>query len=352
MEILEVKEYLLYHTFRELEKKHGVQVSFSKNYYKFSLNYSMIDSKENDSLAKECRGLILTCDPDCKKIYNQLNLNESNKNKFLDICPGKTKILAYPFSRFFNYGQACCANIDFSDKNLSIYEKMDGTLCIVYFDPIIKEWCVGTRSCPDADLKIDGWDFTFRSLFEKALLDSHKLSFVDFTSILNKDKTYMYELTSPYNQVVVRYNLTSLTFIGIRDNLTLMENKPDKYWVSSIPLAPKYNIYYIDELIKLISSLDPLVHEGVVICDSKFNRVKLKNVNYVLYHRAKDLLTSSPRNCLEIILRGKDDDLLSIVADEIADKVRDMKRKLSLFIDKYLTPENFDEKIKLYLSFM
>src|ERR1700683_3105357 len=60
MKKLLVQEYLETHSFGDLIRDHGVYASFSKQGHKFSLNYDMIEAKDDDLLAQECRGLILS----------------------------------------------------------------------------------------------------------------------------------------------------------------------------------------------------------------------------------------------------------------------------------------------------
>src|SRR6516164_7074104 len=131
--MLLVQKFLETHSFGDLAKEHGVYASFSKSGHKWSLNYDQIEAKESDPLSQETRGLILAAEDGKSFLSQAVMLN--GKLSYDHIIPGKTKILAFPMKRFFNYGQGCAVNIDWSDPNLAVLEKLDGTLCIVYFDP-------------------------------------------------------------------------------------------------------------------------------------------------------------------------------------------------------------------------
>ncbi|MEK6883554.1 MAG: hypothetical protein AABY22_28255, partial [Nanoarchaeota archaeon] len=179
--MLLVQKYLETHSFGDLAKDHGVYASFSKSGHKFSLNYDQIEARESDPLSQECRGLILALS-DGSPIPGVLT--PENRITRDHITPGVTQILAYPMKRFFNHGQGAAASINWSDSKLSILEKLDGSLNILYFDNIILQWCVATRAMPDADLIMDNGLHTFRTLFERALKDTLDLSFDDFTSHL------------------------------------------------------------------------------------------------------------------------------------------------------------------------
>lgn len=331
--MLLVQKFLETHSFEELQHLHGVYASFSKSGHKWSLNYDQIEAKESDLLAQECRGLILSCDHG-KSILPSGFLG--SKPSYNHICPGKTKILAFPMKRFFNYGQGAAANINWSDKNISVLEKLDGTLCIVYFDTITDKWCVATRSVPEADLIMDNGIFTFRTLFEKALYDSCGLSFDLFAKNLNKENTYCFELTTPYNRIVVNYESCRITLLAVRNIVTSQEldilDLAEE--ISGISLLKKYQFTSINGIVDWVSSLDPLQMEGVVIKDAHFNRIKVKNAAYVAFNKCRDTL-SSERNRLEIILLEKEDDVVPFLPDEISKDLFKIKRGLQNLIKNY-----------------
>ena len=331
-----VQQYLESHSFADLAREHGVYASFSKSGHKWSLNYDQIEAKESDPLAQECRGLIL-CRADALPISGVVGpdgkIDRSNE------VPGQTIVLAYPMKRFFNYGQGSAANINWSDPNLSILEKLDGTLCIVYYDATIGsigEWCVATRAVPEADLLMDNGIFTFRSLFEKAVKDTTALEFKDFLSTLKINYTYCFELTTPYNRIVVSYKNNGITLLSVRDMLTHKEILPELAIKDNIvPVVQAHTYTSVQELLDWVSSLNPMEHEGIVVRDSNFNRIKVKNAAYVAYNKVRDTLATSERNCLEIILAEKDDDVISFLPEEIAKNLLKIKAQLQLAIKEY-----------------
>lgn len=330
--MLLVQEYLTEKSFGDLAKDHGVYASFNKGGTKASINYDQIEAKENDPLAQECRGLILSAGDHRSFLSEAIEVN--GKLSYDHICPGRTRIISYPFSRFFNYGQGAAANVNWSDPNVKIMEKLDGTLMIIYFCPISNVWHAATRAVPEADLLMDNQKYTFRTLFEVAVEKTLNLSFNDFTSKLDKELTYMFELTSAYNRVVVEYKGPSITLLGARNINTLQEIDTNDIDLI-VPRARTYTLTNIDEILEYVSSQNPSEHEGVVVCDGKFNRVKIKNPAYVIAHRLKDTISASPRNLLECILTGKDDDIIPMLPEEIVNDVKVAKEKLQKLMHKY-----------------
>ena len=343
--MLLVQQYLETHTLGDLARDHGVYASFSKSGYKFSLNYDQIEAKEADPLAQQCRGLILAT-PDGQPVQG---VEVDGKMDRTGTIIGQTKILAYPMNRFFNHGQGAAAEIDWSDPKLAVLEKLDGTLTIVYWDPFLpgdndaataNKWCVATRSVPEADLLMDNGLFTFRTLFEKALRETtgYDLS-MGFKYLLDRYHTYCFELTTPYNRIVVAYPDCRITLLSVRNMVTLTELTFDhpvvEMLVPRIPLVQGHTYTSVQELVDWVSSLNPMEHEGVVVRDSKFNRIKVKNAAYVAYNKVRDALGTSERNCVELILAEKDDDVVPMLPEEIVKNLQKIKEGLQKVIKKH-----------------
>ena len=327
-----VQQFLEQHSFKELQEQHGVYASFSKAGYKFSLNYDQIEAKESDPLAQECRGLILmpvTCLPVPGVTGADGKIDRTNT------VIGQTLVAAYPMKRFFNYGQGSAVEIDWSDPNLAILEKLDGTLCIVYYDIFTCTWCVATRSVPEADLLMDNGLFTFRTLFEKAVQDTTGLNWEDFTSKLSTKYTYCFELTTPYNRIVVEYKTNGITLLAARDMFSRKEVDPAQLGMDFVPHVQAYKYNTMQELVDWVSSLNPMEHEGVVVRDSNFNRIKVKNAAYVAYNKVRDRLGTSERNIVELILAEKDDDVVPMLPDEIVKNLQKIKVGLQAAIRQY-----------------
>lgn len=348
--MLLVQEFLKNKTFGDLSREHGVYASFAKSGYKFSLNYDQIEARESDTLAQECRGLILST-PDGQSLASQSKEVNSRAN-YDDVCPGVTEVLAYPMRRFFNFGQGAAATIDWTDPNVAVMEKLDGTLTIVYFDRFKNDWCVATRSVSEADLPLDGAKFTFRTLFEKALKDTNGLEFAEFTKQLNTGITYCFELCTPYNRVVVDYKTCGITLLAARSmfdmkefeltNLGFKSLRADeafdqRYNLCGVPLVKTFDFSDIHSVIDWVSTQNPLEYEGVVVRDPQFNRIKVKNAAYVAFSKARDVLGTSDRNCLELILAEKDDDVIPALPQEIVANLLAIKEGYRVWMEKQQT---------------
>jgi T4 RnlA family RNA ligase len=320
--MLLVQEYLQTHSFHDLKKDHEVNFSLSKSKKLASFNYDQLGAKESNLLAQQCRGLILA-----NQNYEEI------QDTIID-----SVIVACPMFRFFNYSQGCAAQINWSDKNLKIMEKMDGTLCISYFNKFEGTWNIATRSVPQADIMLNNQLYTFRTLFDKTLKETYNVSMEEFTKDFNINYTYCFELTTPLNEVVIKYADFKLTLLAIRDNISLEEIfdlQSHASYMHGVQVAQSYPFSSVPNLIDWVTSRNFKENEGVVVVDSQFNRIKIKDPGYVLASHMKESLSTSPRNCLEIILLGKEDDVVSLLHKDIVDNLYLIKNKLAAMIKNY-----------------
>ena len=321
--MLLVQNFLTNHSLEELEQQHGVKAKIHG--HKMSLNYSQIESVDTDLLAQECRGLILRQEPVTDLISSSAVI-------------GSTQVVARGMDRFFNLGQGAAAAVDLEAKATTFAEKLDGTCCLVYFDDVVNEWHVATRSVSEANLPIDGFeDCTFRTLFEKSLEETCGKDFSTWTSTnLFRDTTYVFELTTPRNRIVVDYSDYRVTLIAARK--TSSGKELDPIFVQAqvkISAATRYHLNSLDELVKFVKGRDPTKFEGVVVCDKGFQRIKVKNIGYFALSRVKNLATKSPRGIVELILLEKLDDALPLLPDALITKALLLKQAFKDLLSKH-----------------
>lgn len=324
--MLNVQTYLLTHTLSDLISEHGVYPRFStKNPKKFSLNYDQLEARDDDPISQECRGLVLA-------LPEAISSSATQAHPELSAVIGETSVLARPMGRFFNYGQGAAAAVDFDDTQTAFYEKLDGTLCLLYWDAELAEWSVATRSVPDADLAMDGFgNQTFADLFWKAFTASGGT--IDSLDYARGLYTFSFELCTPDNQIVVKYDDYKTYLLAVRDNLTGKEDTPAN-WATQVgtPIAPSYKFGNLAEMLNFVSDREPSKFEGVVVCDSNFRRVKVKNAGYLALNKIKDSVAKSPRAALEIILLGKEDDVFPLISAATASWIVETKEKLRLLL--------------------
>jgi hypothetical protein len=341
-----VQDFLATKTFGELKSVHGVEVSFHSTGHKFNLNYSQLESKNDDPLAQECRGLILAM-ADGRSLKDQAKMVNGRLN-YDHLSPGKTIIIAYSFKRFFNAGQDVAAEIDWAHPNLNIHEKLDGTLAIVYYDTVSRQWCMATRSVPEADLPMaDGR--TYFDLFDNAMFATLKLFWCEFCEKLDPNLTYAFELTTPFNEIVVKHKESRIHFLTARDLRTHKELRCSDPQFDWLPKPKAFSLNNLNAIVEYVNSRSVQEQEGVVVkqemhdAGGSFLRIKIKHPDHGLYSRAREQIGGSERNQLQLIIEEKDDDVMPYLADEIAERVVALKNK---FVAWKARTENLFKQIK------
>lgn len=293
----------------DLKNNHGVDYSITNG--KIILSYNQINASTQDKLASQCRGLIL------------------RENTF--------EVVACPFFRFLNYEEQQDIAIDWNSA--VAYDKLDGTLIISYFDDVQDKWCVATRRKAEADVEIDGCaNLTFTKLFDLAINHKTDKKYTNLQEFMepfgpnSKDFTFCFELTSPLNIVVVNYEKPDIYLLGARNKLTLKEH-PIHEWSHVVDhfgnMFPKtYSFSNVVDLVELVKEFNPRDNEGIVVCDSNFNRVKIKSPAYVAYNNLFFSLTSY-KNCLKLVILEKDDDVMTMVSDLIKARLTRVKQAYS-----------------------
>lgn len=347
-----VVDYLKTHTLRELEEDHGVASRPSSRFDKFSLNYDQLLVKNGDPLAEQCRGLIVR--PSAALIETMLN-DEAKRDRsesvqaarWRDRVIGDVEVLAWPMNRFYNLGDGAGAQVWWGDPQLRVYEKLDGTMIVAYWDSLHKQWFAATRAVPEADLPIrlgdmEAGDLTFSGLFFTALRATREditgepldwePEWINEVIKLNKEFTYVFELTGPINRVVVKYNDSRVTLLAARHTLTGKEVPVESIKLQHVPRPKTWDLRDPTAIDAFVNSADPALLEGCVVCDSNFRRLKVKNKAWVLSSKAKDLVTVSRRSALESIIAGTIDDVIPLVAQDVADVLSKMQDQLRLYL--------------------
>ncbi len=227
-------------------------------------------------------------------------------------------------------------NHNFFANNILVHNSM----CNLYFHN--NKWNIATRSSPDADIPLTSGRFTFSSLFVKAMEEYLRISYAEFLNKLNSSYCYFFELETPYNIVTIQQNKCKITLLGIRQNFGLYEELKTEgvdFWAlkNNIPRPKQYNLSSPEEMIEFVASLNKngsIEHEGIVVVDSNMNRVKVKNLDYVLASKIRSNVGASDRNILSAILNEKWDDTVLVLKgmDEIVERGDNLALNLSKFI--------------------
>lgn len=268
------------------QKRYGISSKRHGSYPDLvQFKYSMIDSPLEHPLVQQCRGLILDEASDWA-------------------------VVARPFDKFFNYGESHAAPIDWSTAR--VQEKLDGSLIILYH--FHGMWRMATSGTPDGFGLVEGHPsgLSYRDFFWRTF-EAQGLRVPDSTWI---GYTFMFELTSQYNRIVVRHLAPSLKLIGVRhkDGTELSVDGFENHF----PVVKSFPLTSMDEILETFKTMDPLAQEGYVIVDAGFNRVKVKHPGYITLHHMRGNGFSNKR-ALQILRSGESDEVLAAFPEWQAD---------------------------------
>lgn len=296
---LELRDFILSHdNWEELLTAEPYYLKISRDDGYIMFKYNQVFSDFNIPLVREARGIIFReSDWEC-------------------VCD--------PFRKFGNWGETYCPEINW--ETASVQQKVDGSLIKFWHD---NGWHISTNGTIDAfkanlnDIKYQNFGQLVIDAIRKVFPDEH-----EFFNILDPKCTYMFELVSPYNRIVIPYKEIQLYFLGIRDMEDGEEWIPEESDVSMFFQTPKrYPLRSLEDVQKAANALS-WDEEGYVVCDNNFNRVKIKSPSYVMAHYARNNNTINIERLVQIILNGEQKEFL-IYASDYTDDLYDVEETMN-----------------------
>ncbi len=222
------------------------------------------------------------------------------------IDPDELEVLCWPFRKFGNFGESYADKIDWSTAR--VQDKVDGSIVKLWY---LNGWRWSTNGT------IDAKEAPTSSVIVKNYLELIKkadnYAQIPFSD-LHKDRTYIFELISPENQVVIRYDKTHLIHTGTRDNNTGEEYCED----IGIEEPLEYDLHSLDDCLNAADKLNAsgfVKKEGFVVVDENFHRIKIKSPEYLYMHRIVDNGNVSARRMLELLRSVNTSELDSFIKD-------------------------------------
>jgi RNA ligase len=199
----------------------------------------------------------------------------------------KKEVVALPFPKFFNISEA---NVTIPDLPFETFEKVDGSLIIIFFHN--GKWQCATKGSFDSD----------QAQWAQTLLDNMVIG----KACLVPGWTYLCEAIYPENKIVISYQESGLVLLGgytdkgeelDYNNLNIISS------LSGWMLAPRYSYNSISELLALAKEL-PASREGFVLRFNNGYRIKIKGDEYCRIHSLVSRLT--PLTVWELLNAGDD----------------------------------------------
>jgi hypothetical protein len=247
-ELAEVNNLQLQQFLRSGKTPEDLKAEFGINYKRHSehpelitFKYDQVKSKPHLKVVRVARGIILN--------------SKDNWN-----------VVAFPFVRFFNEGESQADEIDWSTSR--VYDKLDGSIIIMYWYG--DKWNFATSGTPDAR--------TLLPLIRKIWAEKG----YSYPSEEYRSKTFMFEMLSPENQIVVPQFTNQLVLIGVRDISTFKEEDPELIaYCLGYSVVQTHTYSSLRVLIVFAKGMSKQFGEGFVVCDQNFRRLKIKSEDYV-----------------------------------------------------------------------
>lgn len=252
------------------------------------LKYKQFEGSDfNEVMVRECRGLIFDEDT-----YEPVSV---------------------PFFKFGNYGESWVKPENLDWDSARVYEKIDGSLIkLTILDN--GKYLISTNGTIDAfKAPIGTVGCPFKS-FGDLVVDIISSKFGSMENFIEKFKyfykdTLMFELTSPWNIVVVPHKESKLWVIGGRE---LGIGSLGEYSIECLqsafeykfPAPKSYPIKNLPDLIELARTL-PWIDEGFVVVDKDEQRIKVKSPEYLKAHHIRGEGVLGKDRAIEIVLENE-----------------------------------------------
>lgn len=244
-------------TLQNMHQRYDIQYFVNHELGVVVFNYRPLSPKSSP-IVRECRGLILeleTWDVVCKPIGAFFEPSESGYKAVAD---------------------------QFDWSSAKAMHKIDGALVCMYHYK--GQWRCSTRFSADGSSIVrspngSGRTVTWRQLVEETLMNNGT-SWAEFTSKLNPDVSYVFELVTPDNRVVVLYATSHLYLVAAVNRKTLKEIDIFNMKFHG-EVAPYKKVRSLAQVYALIEEQhDAHKNEGYVVVDKNFNRLKIRNPKY------------------------------------------------------------------------
>lgn len=279
-------------------KDRGIRVSTDDRFPGlFNLKYGAIGVEKADPIVRACRGAVV-----------EEVLNDGDHSPYF-------RLVAYAFDRFFNLGEAEADEIDWNSAK--IYEKYDGSLIKLFWNGV--QWVVSTSGSVGGAGNVGDSGKSFEEMFWDTFRYMRYNAFD-----LNPDYCYVFELCSPENRIVVKYDEPMLRLLAVRDRANDFVELPLGNFSRVFWVAESFD-YGALQLLQAVNARGS-DHEGFIVCDAYGRRIKVKSDVYVQLHRVRG---NGEPNFSELYLNDDLDEFL-LHFPEYSEKFDALRQNLDL----------------------
>ncbi|MCR5806998.1 MAG: hypothetical protein K6G68_08200 [Oscillospiraceae bacterium] len=206
--------------------------------------------------------------------------------------------VCWPFRKFGNWNESYADSIDWHSAR--VQDKIDGSIIKLWYDRQERRWRFSTNGVISAETA--NAEATLKHTFMDIIRRADNFGQIPFDK-LDCDCTYIFEMVSPENRVVIDYPFYRLFHIGTRNNITGRE------FISDIGLEKphEYALHSLEECTAAAESLNTAENvdkEGFVVVDKDFCRIKIKSPRYLVIHHTIGNGAFTKERCLRMLTEG------------------------------------------------
>jgi hypothetical protein len=301
----------------------------------------LFESDLDNNVVKACRGSIL---------------------EILD--DGTVNVICAPYTKFFDINDPHADKINWDSNKLKCEEKIDGQLIKMFKYKGEDFWVTngGTGLNTPLDYATDtienykqlvsvalggncgsfakGYD---TSDFKASMRKQGKFACVDFgnedfhvdadwVKAIPDGWTLMFELTSPQNRIIVKYNEIKIWFHGARDPNGVEHSPEEVKEMFGIPydIPKRYNLSKKEDILAALAKFKGEEQEGFVVVDEEnWTRVKMKSPSYLALKYVRD--NDTPEGIWRLCVDENHDDF-----PELKEKTDAQVKEINKFNKEFL----------------
>lgn len=253
---------------------------FPNNPNWYMLVYNLFESDLDNKIVKQCRGTVV------------------------EVKDGDVKVICAPYLKFFDINDVHADKINWDSKKLKTELKIDGQLIKMFKYKGRDYWVTNGGVGLNTPIDYETDDIhNYKELMGVALASKGEIvaqvvfDDEDFTYCeewvdnIPDGWTLMFELTSPQNKIICKYDETKLWFHGARDAEGIEHSPEEVKEMFGIPydIPKRYNLSKKEDILAALETFNGNEQEGFVVVDEEnWTRVKMKCPSYLALKYIRD----------------------------------------------------------------
>lgn len=312
------------------------QFPYNPNWW--MLVYNLFESDLDNKVVKECRGTVVEVLED-----------------------GTVNVVCAPYVKFFDINDVHADKINWGSKQLKCESKIDGQLIKMFKYKGRDYWVTNGGTGLNTPINYETDDVhNYKDLMAKALIRGDmdgankilpratvEFSGEDFNCNLPWVEkipdgwTLMFELTSPQNKIICKYDEVKLWFHGCRDAEGAEHTPEEAAKMFGIPyeIPKRWDLNNREDILAALEKFNGEEQEGFVVVDEEtWTRVKMKSPSYLALKYIRD--HDTPEGIWRLCVLENHDDY-----PELKEKTDKQVAEINMFNREFVSTMEYAKKV-------